>query len=83
MDSLWLNRQYYLGDAFWDFSTQREETHGVWLYGKVDKRGMAPTSVSRPFVYRGVLTDWAWSTLVATDIFGNGYHHEVAPINPY
>ena len=53
------------------------------LAGLKGSDGKPLTSVAHTFPVDGLLTDWAWSNIRATDTWGNEYQHEVSPLNPY
>jgi hypothetical protein len=62
-------------------TTSAQDNQSVPLYG-LSSSGALPTSQS--FTVFGTLpVAWAWATIVASDIFGNEYDHEVSPNNPY
>ena len=79
METLWVWREYYVGDVILD-ANHRKEPHTFSL------RGSTSTHQACTFDSGAEATGttaWAWSTLVARDIYGNELDHEVAPENPY
>jgi hypothetical protein len=75
MESLYVWRNSYLNNSGQDADI-RKERH---FYSLVDS---AATSQETTYDSTGLLTAWAWATVVARDLYGNELDNEVSPPNP-
>jgi hypothetical protein len=77
------NRLVWLNNDGSNTANQRRPAALTTLAGKLGTDGKPLTTAAHSFAADGLLTDWAWSNIRATDTWGNEYQHEVSPLNPY